>query len=319
MNAASGVPKQKQKQDGKRSRSGAELGRGVDRRRRLHGQLSGEHHLVHPARADSLDGARDDLLVALRRIAARDRSRCAGMRVLRRQRRGAQRGEAPGDSPRCSSRGTRVRRPAPRRRSGSSGPRSGRSLPLAGWRAPAAGRTRSERRRRPERMRVPWTRPGRPRRAARPARRRRGRAATLEQPAARSENRSGPLLTTSAASRARRAAKPRSGCSQQNQRSVASREPAAIAVGSTLSSSSIVARDQATLTGSRERALELREERPGVEGDAHPRQTGCAFAHPRISCRAWTGRSRPRPCGPSRSGRAGGSSARRPRSCRRCR
>ena len=119
--------------------------------------------------------------------------------------------------------------------------------------------------------------------------------------------------------RGRRGRSPRSGCSQQNQRSLARRDPAAIATGSRSRSTSSVA--ETSLRGVRagQRPLELGEQRPGVEGDAHPRQTGCAFAHPRIRTRAWSGRSRPRPCGPSRSGRGGGSCARRPRSCRRCR
>src|SRR4051794_10095 len=65
--------------------------------------------------------------------------------------------------------------------------------------------------------------------------------AVREQRAARSENRSGPLLTISAAAPRPAREKPRSGCSQLNQRSVASRDPAATAVGSTISSSSTVA------------------------------------------------------------------------------
>ena len=63
---------------------------------------------------------------------------------------------------------------------------------------------------------------------------------------------------------------------------------------------------------------------PGI-GRPRDRPAASRWIPPRLAIRgrlrrpAWRGRSRPRPCAPSRSGRAGGSSARRPRSCRRCR
>ena len=44
-----------------------------------------------------------------------------------------------------------------------------------------------------------------------------------------------------------------------------------------------------------------------------------AAGHGAATSPAWPAGSRPRPCAPSRSARAGGSCARRPRSCRRCR
>ena len=143
---------------------------------------------------------------------------------------------------------------------------------------------------------------------------------TRAQPSPRSRKRSAPRLTTSAAV-------PSAG---EGEASVGLL-PAEPAIGGQAGarrrsrpgprsrSTSTVA--ETSLPGVRagQRPLQLGEQRSGVEGDAHPRQTGCAFAHPRIRTRAWRGRSRSRPCGPSRSGRAGGSCARRPRSCRRCR
>ena len=55
--------------------------------------------------------------------------------------------------------------------------------------------------------------------------------------------------------------------------------------------------------------------------EPHPGACPCSSSTltNRPTRRASRGRSRPRPCAPSRSGRAGGSCARRPRSCRRCR
>ena len=78
-----------------------------------------------------------------------------------------------------------------------------------------------------------------------------------------------PLLTTSAAVPSPASAKPRSGCSQQNQRS----PPAA-----SRRRSPSGRRDRRALrsrkqcpSGPGTAALEFREERTGVEGDAHPR------------------------------------------------
>ena len=64
---------------------------------------------------------------------------------------------------------------------------------------------------------------------------------TRAQPSARSRKRSSPRLTTSAAVPRPARAKSRSGCSQENQRSLARRDPAAIATGSRSRSTSSVA------------------------------------------------------------------------------
>ena len=131
-----------------------------------------------------------------------------------------------------------------------------------------------------------------------------------EQSRATSPKRSGPRETTSWALPRAPSAKPsRSGCSQQNQRSEASLDASTAPLTSVESTATValasVRRPRAPASSI---AMETASSRPSV-----------ASVIRKPSCRAWPAGSRPRPCAPSPSARAGGSCARRPRSCRRCR
>ena len=108
--------------------------------------------------------------------------------------------------------------------------------------------------------------------------------------------RASPLEVASWATPSAARAKPRSGCSQQNQRSEASREAKTAAQGSTPSTGTV------TLTS--------------VRRDRVPRQPAPSRSRAEQRLSRCLEQSRSRPCGPSRPGRGGGSSARRPRSCR---
>ena len=177
--------------------------------------------------------------------------------------------------------------------------------------APGAARTTAASLRRPARRRIPRSRPG-PAPAGRP-----GGASiaasrsSSEQSRATSPKRSGPRETTSCALPRAPSAKPsRSGCSQQNQRSDASREASTAPLTSVGSTATVAL---ASVRRPCEPASLDRRRRRRRAGPPSP----AVIAAP--SYRAWRAGSRPRPCAPSRSGRAGGSCARRPRSCRRCR
>ncbi len=137
------------------------------------------------------------------------------------------------------------------------------------------------------------------------------RAGTRRQPARLVEDRRRRLFAGTARRRRRKRAapreaaswatpsparaKPRSGCSQQNQRSEARREAKTAAQGSAMSVSTV------TLTSVR-----------------RPRRTALPTSSVEELSR-YHGRSRSPPCEPFRPGRAGGPCARRPRSCRRSR
>ena len=318
----------------------------------LDGQLAGEHHLLDRGRADALDGGGDDPLVALRRIAAEDPSGPARMRVGRRQDRGAQRARAVPDARLIRSSGSI---PGSRKidavRKAPSGPRAIGDLrqhcQRRRKRGPervrsAAGRTRSRWPRRPapagssagssQPIWVAERSAPQVREAVLPCCHLGGRPDSGEGEAAirllqqnqrsvasREPRRSPPghmVVGTDLGRRpnSRLARSRGSGCSQQNQRSAASLEPAAIATGSTSGSISTVAetRRVGRVRSARARASSRPVSSVSVDSAA-------IAIRGRLRRPAWRGRSRPRPCAPSRSGRAGGSFARRPRSCRRCR
>ena len=95
MNVASGVPKQKQKQDGKRPRRAPWRVAGSCAEAPSTVSLAGQDDLADLAVADPRDRLRDDRLVALGRMAAGDRGRRAGARVGWGQRRLGDRGQPP--------------------------------------------------------------------------------------------------------------------------------------------------------------------------------------------------------------------------------
>ena len=137
------------------------------------------------------------------------------------------------------------------------------------------------------------------------------------QPCATSSKRPGPRETTSCAVPIAASAKPRSGCSQQNQRSPASRASKARALGSMPAAGAVAltrVRRSRSATSSRPSATPA--SRPSVSSTTVTESGPTLLPGLRWRTSRRRGRSRSRPCAPSRPGRAGGSSARRPRPSR---
>ena len=278
---------------------GAEEGRRVVGGGGADDDLAGEHDLAHLARRDPRCGGRDGGFELAGRAGAADLGVRGRVRVEQRQRRlGAQPGEAgaraprplaPASSPGCTTALTVRKVRSPLRQSESSGRTSeagrqrgpGRGGAAVGVEGEAAEPDRPGAGRQPARL---VERPRRRRSAGTRRRRRRSGAAPRE------------VASWATPSPAR--ANPRSGCSQQNQRSEASREAKTAAQGSA----------DLDLDGDADQRPPLAARSPGSSALA---QAGRAASLSR--CR---GQWRSRRSAPFRPGRAGGPSARRPRSCR---
>ena len=308
MNAASRGPEAEAEARREQLPQRAELARRVDRGRGLDGQLSRQDHLVDLACAYPLDRRRPrSARSAPAGVGPMIDVAALGMRVRRGQGSRTQRGES--SSGAASSRSVLASPAITRRRSGSFVPRcvaiatSGRiasaggsddqigSLPPSGSKASPVDQTG-------------------PAPAGSPARLL-GHAVVHDARAARLRGRRtgpGPGSPPPRRCRARRArTRGRAAPSRTSGRS-----PAAIRPRSRSGPRARRARPSPEAerpSSARDSALSNRE-------SSGPASRATLTRAP--SCRASSGRSRPRPCGPSRSGRAGGSSARRPRSCRRC-
>ena len=298
-----------------------ELAQGAEQRRRVVGRrgrdddLPRQHDLAQLARLDPLGRRGDRLLELARRAGAAD---------LRSGRRGGDRASAapPSRSPARRAGGapsavlglgpgaatTFTRQEgssSPLRQSESSGSviAAGANEDQVGVRRRRRGRRQSRRSRRGP---APAGSPSAPltdRRAA----------ATLEALRGRRRaKRSGPReIDLVADRRAPRARSRRSGCSQQNQRSEASREAKTTAQGSATLGRAVDA-DQSP---ARRAARPARAPARGSASSALGARAR-ASSSPAGALSRRRGRSRSRPCGPSRPGRGAGSSARRPRSSR---
>ena len=265
MKAASGVPTQKQKQDGKSSRRAPKIGRRIVRRRRLDDDLAGQHDLLELAGPDPLDRRGDGPLVVAGRARRADLDVAPVGCGIEQRRASASRSAARAGAAARST--APPRRPARRRRrrsavSQQSSPRAqqrelGQDHQRRRQRGPLRRRARRRRRRRSRRSR-PGPAPAGSRRA-RPRSRRRG-AARRSRAATSREAVRPPRDDLAAPSRAPPSAKPsRSGCSQQNQRSAGQPRGEHGRRGSSGSTSTVTLASVRAVRGAVDRATQRRQ------------------------------------------------------------